>query len=73
LARKLLQRLGPEKHFVRVADHTLPAEIAKAIDNLHGIRTPECEITAVQNQVGSGFAQIRQDCFKRRSIPMYVG
>ena len=39
LARKLFQRLGPEKHFIRIADHTLPAEIANAIDNLHGART----------------------------------
>jgi hypothetical protein len=73
LARKLFQRLGPEKHFIGITDHTLPAEIANAIDNLHGARTGVCEITAVQNQVGSGLAQIGQDCFKRRSISMYVG
>ena len=52
MARKLLQRLGPKKHFIRVAHHTLPAEIANAIDNLHGARTGICEITAVENQIG---------------------
>src|SRR3989442_5933601 len=35
-SRKLLERLGPEKHFICVAHHTFPAEVANAIDNLHG-------------------------------------
>jgi hypothetical protein len=73
LARIFLQRLGPEKHFISVAHHTLPAKIANAIDNFYGTRTGVCEITAVENQVGNGLLQIRQDCFKRCSIPMDVG
>ena len=57
----------------RSAQHTLPAEVTNAIDNLHGARTGVCEITAVENQVGRGLLQICQDCFERRSIPMNVG
>ena len=57
----------------RPAQHTLPAEVTNAIDNLHGARTGVCEITAVENQVGRGLLQICQDCFERRSIPMNVG
>jgi len=73
LARKLLERLGPEKHFICVAHHTFPAEVANAIDNLHGARTSVGEITAVENQIGRSLLQIRQNSFKRRSIPMDVG
>jgi hypothetical protein len=50
----------------------LPAKIANAIDNLHGARTGVGEITAMENQVGRSLLQIRQNCFKRRSIPMDV-
>ncbi len=39
--------------------------------NAHA-RTGVGEITAVENQVGRGLLQIRQNCFKRRSIPMDV-
>jgi len=73
LAGKLLERLGPKKHFICVAQHTFPAEIANAIDNLHGARTGVCEITSVENQVRRSLLQIRQNSFKRRSIPMDVG
>jgi hypothetical protein len=73
LGRKFLKRLGPEKHFISVAHHTLPAEIANAIDNFYGTRTGVCEIPSVENQVGRGLLQIRPDCLKRRLISMDIG
>ena len=73
LARKLRQRLGPEKHFIRIADHALPAEIANAIHNLGGTRSAVSQIAAVEDQVGRGLPQIRQDCLKRGSVAVDVG
>jgi hypothetical protein len=73
LARKFLQRLGPEKHFIRVTDHALPAEIANAVDNLDGARTGVREITAVENQVGRGLLEIGQDCLECGSVSVDVG
>jgi hypothetical protein len=35
LPGKFLERLGPEKHFVGIAKHALPTEIANPIHNLH--------------------------------------
>jgi hypothetical protein len=72
LARKLFQRLGSKKHFIRVAHDTLPAKIADAINNLNGARTSVSEITSMENQVGRGLSQIREDCFKCRLIPVNV-
>jgi len=51
---KLLQRLGHEKHFIRIANHALPAEIANAIHNLHGTCSSVSQIAAVEDQVGRG-------------------
>ena len=73
LAGKLRQRLGPEKHFIRIANHARPSEIAHPIHNLHRTGTAVRQIAAVQNQVGRGLPQIRQDCLKRGSIAVYVG
>jgi len=61
------------KAFHPWAHHTVPAEIAYAIDNIHGSCTGVCQVTAVENQVGRGLLQVRQDRFKRRSISMDVG
>ena len=73
LARKLRQRLGPEKHFIRIANHALPAEIANAVHNLHGTRSAVSQIAAVEDQVGRSLPQIRQDCLKGGSVAVDVG
>ena len=73
LTRKLLQRLGPRKHFIRIANHTLPAEIANAIHNLRGTCSSVSQIAAVEDQVGRGLPQIRQDGLKRGSVAVDVG
>ena len=36
LAFKLLERLGHGMHFIRIANHALPAESANLVHNLHG-------------------------------------
>jgi len=36
IGSQTLQRLGPRMHFIRIAKHALPAEIANAIHNIHG-------------------------------------
>src|SRR6202011_1552292 len=73
LLRKLRQRLGPEKHFIRIAHHAVPAEIANLVHNLHGTRSAVSQIAAVEDHVGSGLPQIRQDCLKRGSVAVDVG
>lgn len=73
LTRKLVQRLGPSEHFIRIASHALPAEIADAIHNLRGICSPIGQIAAMEDQVGGGLAQICQYGFKRGSIAVDVG
>jgi hypothetical protein len=73
LTRKLLQRQGSKEHFIRVAHHAVPSQVAYLIDNLRRVRACICQITAVENQVGRGPFQIPQNRFKRRSIPMNVG
>jgi hypothetical protein len=73
LARKLCQRLGPEKHFIHVAEHTWPAEIANAIHNLRGTRSSLRQIAAVENQVGRSLPQIRQDSLECGSVAVDVG
>jgi len=61
------------KSIIRGAHHTVPAEIAMRSTISTGLAPAVCQITAVENQVGRGLLQIRQDCFKRRSISMDVG
>src|SRR5260370_29928681 len=68
LLGKFRQRLGAEKHFVRIANHALPAEVANVIHNLRGTCSSVREIAAMEDQVGSGLTQIRQDCLKRGSV-----
>src|SRR5438105_4875002 len=68
-ARKFLKRLGPEKHFIRVAHHTLPAEITDAIDNLYGTRTGVCKITAMEKQVRRSLLQIRHNSLNAVRFP----
>src|ERR1022692_3821645 len=66
-------RCGAKKHFIRIADHTLPAEIANAIHNLHGTCSGVGQIAAVEDQVGRGLPQIRQDCLERGKVAVDVG
>jgi hypothetical protein len=73
LTRKLGERLGPEKHLIRIANHSRPSEIANAVHNFHRTGTAVRQIAAVQNQVGCGLSQIRQDRLKGSSIAVYVG
>jgi hypothetical protein len=73
LTCKLLQRYGSKQHFIRVARHAAPSQVAYAIDNVRRARACIREITAVENQVGRGLFQILQDRFESRSIPMNVG
>src|SRR5580700_1793086 len=47
LIRKLSQRLGHKQHFVSIADHSLPAEIANAIHNLRGTGSTVGQVAAV--------------------------
>jgi uncharacterized protein involved in exopolysaccharide biosynthesis len=65
LTRKLGQRLGPEKHFIGIANHALPAEIANPIHDLRGTRSTVRQIAAVKDQVGRSLPQIRQDGLER--------
>ena len=73
LFRKLLQRRGPEEHFIRIANHALPAKIANLIHNSQGTGSAVSQIAAVEDQVGRGLPQIRQDCLKRGSVAVDVG
>lgn len=72
LIRKLHQRLGHPKHFIRIANHALPTEIANAIHNFGGTCSTVRQVAAVEDQVGRGLSQIRQDCLKRGSVSVDV-
>ena len=64
---------GSKKHFIRIADHALPAEIANAVHNLRGTCAAVSQIAAVKDQVGRGLPQIRQNGLKRGSVAVDVG
>jgi hypothetical protein len=73
IALQTPERLGPEKHFIRIANHAWPAVIANAIYNLRGICSSVRQIAAMENQVGRCLPQVRQDCLKRGSVAVDVG
>jgi hypothetical protein len=73
LLGKLFERLGAEKHFIRIANHAGPAEIAHAIHYLRGTGSAVSQIAAVEYQVGSSLPQIREDCFKGGPIAVNIG
>src|SRR5271157_394758 len=73
MTRELCQRLGSEKHLVRIANYPAPAEIADPVHNFHGTCTGVGQIAAVEDQVRSGLPQIRQDRLKRGSVAVDVG
>ena len=73
LLRKLPQGLGAKKHFIGVANHALPAEVANAIHNVLGTCAGVGQIAAVKDQIGRGLPQIRQDRLKRGAVAVDVG
>jgi hypothetical protein len=60
-------------HFIRIAKHTLPAEIANTIHDLCWTCPSVSQVAAMEDQVWRGLLQIGQDCLKRGSVAVDVG
>ena len=73
LRRKLRQRFRSKQHFIRIAQHARPAQIADAIHDLHRSRAAVGQIATVENQVGRSLPQIRQDRLERGQVAVDVG
>ncbi len=73
LTGKFLERPGCGKHFVRIANHAWPAEIANLVHNLHVAGTSVRQIAAVKDQVRGGLPQILQNCLKGSPVAVDIG
>jgi hypothetical protein len=59
LIPKLFPRLRPEKHFIGIANHALPAEFANAIYYLYRARSAVGQMATVNNHIRGGLPQVR--------------
>ena len=73
LLRERAERIGRRKHFVCVANYTLPSKIANAIHNFRGTGPSVRQIAAVEDQIGRSLPQVRQNGLKRGSVAVDVG
>ena len=60
-------------HFIRMAKHTVPTEIAYTIHDICGTCPSVSQVAALEDQVGRSLPQIGQDCLKRGSVAVDVG
>ena len=51
LGRKILERIGLDKHFIGVAHYTLPAQSADPVDDLDGTGSGIGQVSSVEHQV----------------------
>jgi len=65
--------LGIEEHLIGVANNPRPSKIANAIDDFGGAGSCIGQVAAMKNQIGSGLAQIGQDCFESGTVAVDVG
>jgi len=65
LACKRIERFGHGQRFLAIANDAWPAEIANVVHNLNGTISVVGQIAAVQNQVGRGLPQVRQNSLER--------
>ena len=71
-AGKLQQRFGRDQHFIRIAGHAWPAEIANTINNFHRACSAVGQIAAVEDQIGRGLPQVREHGLKCREVAVNV-